>query len=118
MALRFKLANDARAALHRLPGNARRDSEFNADGRIVATLDAAAVATYRRLDDGTPLAADEVALRYRVRAGQMKFATNAYFFEEGTAERYANARYGVFRVAPNGDLLLTGMRGKDLQQPL
>ena len=110
MALRFKLANDARAALHRLPGNARRDSDFNADGRIVATLDAAAVATYRRLDD-------EVALRYRVRAGQMKFATNAYFFEEGTAERYANARYGVFRVAPNGDLLLTGMRGKDMQQP-
>jgi uncharacterized membrane-anchored protein len=118
MALRFRLANDARAALHRLPGNARRDSDFNADGRIVATLDAAAVATYRRLDDGTPLAADEVALRYRVRAGRMKFATNAYFFEEGTAERYANARYGVFRVAPNGDLLLTGMRGKDLQQPL
>ena len=118
MALRFKLANDARAALHRLPGNVPRDSDFNADGRIVATLDAAAVATYRRLDDGTPLAADEVALRYRVRAGRMKFATNAYFFEEGTAERYANARYGVFRVAPNGDLLLTGMRGKDLQQPL
>ena len=83
-----------------------------------ATLDAASVATYRRLDDGTPLAADEVALRYRVRAGQMKFATNAYFFQERTAERYANARYGVFRVAPNGDLLLTGLRGQDLQHPL
>ena len=118
MALRFRLANDAGAALRRLPANARWDPDFNADGRIVAMLDATSVATYRRLDDGTPLAADEVALRYRVRAGQMKFATNAYFFQERTAERYANARYGVFRVAPNGDLLLTGLRDKDLQQPL
>jgi uncharacterized membrane-anchored protein len=45
----------------------------------------------------------------------MKFATNAFFFQEGTARRYEAARYGEFRVAPDGELLLTGLRDKDLQ---
>src|SRR2546427_1227855 len=64
---------------------------------------------------GTPLAPNEVLLRYRVRGGQVKFATNAFFFQEGTAKRYEGARYGEFRVAPDGELLLTGLRGKELQ---
>ena len=45
----------------------------------------------------------------------MKLATNAWFFEEGSAERYEPARYGEFRVDADGELLLTRMRGKDLQ---
>jgi len=57
-----------------------------------------------------------VALRYRVRAGRVKFATNAFFFEEGTGARYQRARYGEFRVAPSGELLLTGLRGADLER--
>ncbi len=67
------------------------------------------------MDEGTPLAPDEVLLRYRVREGEIKFATNAFFFQEGTARRYEGARYGEFRVAPDGELLLTGLRGKELQ---
>jgi uncharacterized membrane-anchored protein len=107
MALRFRVANDAQAAL----GNAPE----NANGRIVATVGADGVAKFARVDDGRPLAADELVLRYRLRGGHMKFATNAWFFEEGTAQRYETARYGEFRVAPDGELLLTRMRGKDLQ---
>ena len=34
----------------------------------------------------------------------------AFFFEEGTAARYANARYGEFRVSDDGDMILTGLR--------
>jgi uncharacterized membrane-anchored protein len=56
-----------------------------------------------------------VLLRYRVRNGELKFATNAFFFQEGTAKRYEGARYGEFRVAPDGELLLTGLRGTELQ---
>src|SRR6476661_10084153 len=74
MALRFQIARDAQAAL---PNAAARKS----DGRIVATIRADGVAKYARIDDGRPLAADEVALRYRMRADEMKFATNAWFFE-------------------------------------
>jgi len=120
MALRFKIAEDARPAMDRSESSAGRRFPgrldlATADGHIVAALDPSSVATYRRLNDGTPLAQNEILLRYRVREGQIKFATNAFFFQEGTAKRYEEARYGEFRVAPNGEMLLSGLRGKELQ---
>ena len=113
MALRFGMANDARSAIARSVSG----TEFprTRDGRIVATLDARSVASFKRLDDGSPLAPGEIYLRYRVREGEMKFATNAYFFREGTAQRYEPARYGEVRVSEDGEILLTGMRGKNLE---
>jgi uncharacterized membrane-anchored protein len=107
MALRFKMANDA-------SGDAI--SAARQDGRIVAALDARGIASYRRLHDGKPPASNEVLLRYRVRERHIKFATNAFFFQEGTGKRYEAARYGMFRVAEDGELLLTDLRGADLQQ--
>ena len=117
MALRFKIANDARPRISRseVDRSERSDELVNADGHIVAQLDPTSVATFSRLGDGTPLASNEILLRYRVRNGDVKFATNAYFFQEGTAAKYEAARYGEFRVAPDGELLLTGMRDKELQ---
>jgi len=119
MALRFKIANDAQPAMKRSDSTGARgfarQGLASTDGLMVATLDERAIASFRRLDDGTPLGANEVLLRYRVREGNMKFATNAFFFQEGTAKRYEAARYGEFRVAANGEVLLTGLRGKDLQ---
>jgi len=119
MALRFSIANDVRNDVELdepsgRPGS-RRKELATADGNIVATLDADSVSHYKRLDDGSPLAPGEILLRYRVRKGRVKFATNAYFFEEGTAKRYEQARYGEFRVAPDGELLLTGLRDKALK---
>jgi uncharacterized membrane-anchored protein len=105
MALRFAVADDA---TRREPGQALQD------GRIVVALDPHDVGTYVRHDDGSPLAESEAILRYRVRNGEVKFATNAYFFQEGEAERYAQARFGELRVAPDGDAILTGLRGEDL----
>jgi len=120
MALRFKIANDALPAMKRSETSGRRgffrgQGLAPSDGRIVAALDERSVAMFRRLDDGTPLGSNEVLLRYRVREGDMKFATNAFFFQEGTGKRYEAARYGEFRVAADGELLLTGLRGKELQ---
>jgi uncharacterized membrane-anchored protein len=90
-------------------------SSAPADGHIVAALDERRVGSFRRLHDGKPLAADEVLMRYRVRNNDVKFATNAFFFQEGTARRYEPARFGEFRVAPDGELLLKSLRDKDLK---
>ncbi|MET0346848.1 MAG: GDYXXLXY domain-containing protein [Casimicrobiaceae bacterium] len=46
-----------------------------------------------------------------------KLGTNAFFFEEGTGDRYAGARYGEFRVAPDGEAILTGLRDGALTPP-
>jgi uncharacterized membrane-anchored protein len=81
-----------------------------ADGHLIVALDPQGVGHFRRFADAGPLAADEIALRYRIRGGQPNFATNAYFFEEGQAPAYQNALYGEFRVAADGEMILTGLR--------
>jgi uncharacterized membrane-anchored protein len=105
MALRFKVANDAFGR-----GTVRDDLR---DGRIVLTLDAQGTGSFARFDDGAPPGPDEVRLRYRIRGEQVRFATNAFFFQEGDAHRYTGARYGEFRVGENGEAILTGLRGRD-----
>lgn len=100
MALRLKVARE-------IPHSAAADAQ---DGRVVLEIEASGVATFRRLDDGTPLAPDEARMRYRVRQGMAKFSTNAYFFEEGRAGEFGKARFGEFRVAPDGEAILTGLR--------
>jgi uncharacterized membrane-anchored protein len=80
------------------------------DGRIVVALDGRRVGHFRRFADGRPLAAGEIALRYRVRAGQPNLATNAYFFEEGQGQAFVDAAYGEFRVGADGEMILTGLR--------
>lgn len=106
MALRFRVADDA---FGERPGDTWRD------GRIVLGLDEAGVGTFRRFDDGSSLAEDEVAVRYRIRNNRPLFATNAFFFQEGHASYYANARYGEFRVGPDGESLLVALRGVSLE---
>jgi uncharacterized membrane-anchored protein len=90
MALRFTLANEIRSA---------------ESGTVPVVLDANGVA---RLDrEARP---ESLRLRYRIRQGQVWLGTNAYFFEEGTAERFAGARYGEFRVdRDSGEAVLVGM---------
>jgi uncharacterized membrane-anchored protein len=90
-------------------------SAAKADGHIVVSLDPNGIGRFARFGDGRPPAPGEIALRYRVRGGQPNFATNAFFFEEGSADRYAAAAYGEFRVGADGDMILTGLRGPRLE---
>ena len=57
-----------------------------------------------------------VRLRYRIRGGRVWLGTNAFFFEEGTAERFTAARYGEFRVdRASGEAVLVGLRDAALR---
>ena len=107
MALRFKAANDAF-------GPSRARSGESANGRLVVVVDERGVGAYARVDDGSALAANEARIRYRIRNGQPKLATNAYFFAEGQGNAYAKARYGELRVAPDGEAILTRLRDEAL----
>lgn len=106
MALRFKVADVAFAR-----GKAAAGLR---DGRIVLKLDAQGIGSFSRFDDDAQPGPDEVRMRYRIRNGQARFATNAFFFQEGDAPLYQAARYGEFRVDRNGEAILTGLRGHDL----
>lgn len=105
MALRFQVASQAFSG---------KDLETLEDGHLVAALDERGVATFSRFADTSPMAENEVLLRYRIRNGQAKIATNAFFFQEGHDKDYATARFGEFRVDRDGEAILTRLRDKDL----
>ncbi|MEO8337165.1 MAG: GDYXXLXY domain-containing protein [bacterium] len=81
------------------------------DGLLVVTLDSAGVATFvRRYAPSVPVTAGERLLRYRMRDGRVRVGSNAFFFKEGDANRYARARYGELRVDARGTSVLVGLR--------
>lgn len=60
--------------------------------------------------------AEGLRIRYRVRSGQVWLGTNAYFFEEGSADRYNGARYGEFRIdRQSGEAVLVGLVDEHLK---
>lgn len=117
MALRFRLANEVYKALPKRENRQQgRHKVAATDGYVVARLDERNIATFKGLYSDQALAEDEILLQYRVRNGAVKFATNAYFFQEGHGKYYQGARYGQFRVDDKGELLLVAMYDKDLKK--
>lgn len=114
MALNFDIANHIREALYQR--RVAEDESHAADGYVIVRLDDRGVAHFQRLGaSDEALEADERRLRYRLRNGRVRFATDAFFFQEGHAERYEPARYGQFRVNDRGEPLLVSLHGGELE---
>jgi len=119
MRLRFELADKIIEALPKKPmGSSNWHNRIDAtDGYAVVALDDKRVASFKSLyKEGETLAKNEIKMQYRVRNGRVKFATNAFFFQEGTAKTYEAAKFGQFRVNNHGGLLLAAMFDKDLKK--
>ena len=57
---------------------------------------------------------NERIIQYRVRGGRLRIGSGAYFFQEGHAKHYNNARYGELRLDSTGQSILVALRDKDL----
>lgn len=90
-------------------GSARRP-------RAVARRDANGVATLLRIDQGAALAFDEFLFELTPKNGRWTLVSDAWFFKEGEAGRWAGAKYGEFRVTKDGRALLVGLRGPGLEK--
>ncbi|MEM7081415.1 MAG: GDYXXLXY domain-containing protein [Pseudomonadota bacterium] len=112
MRLRFAVTNQLSEALR--PDVPPEESRglAPADGWAVLTLEEG-VGRFAGLADSSVASEGVVHVAYRVRSGRVKFATDAYFFQEGTAEIYENGRYGEFRIDADGELLLIGLRDEN-----
>lgn len=55
------------------------------------------------------LAPDTVAMALNIKNGAFVVGSDAWFFKEGTADKWASARYGIFRVTSDGTALLAGL---------
>ncbi|MFT5701456.1 MAG: hypothetical protein ACI8ZB_004350 [Desulforhopalus sp.] len=69
-----------------------------------------ALTMIKRISEG------ETLLSYRVRNGNVKFITNAFFFQEGQVKTYDAAWYCLLRVNDKGELLLTSMYDEDFNK--
>ncbi|RYZ39521.1 MAG: hypothetical protein EOO71_19835 [Myxococcaceae bacterium] len=86
------------------------------DGNVVLRLDEHGVGQFVRYETpGTALAPDELRLRFRIRNSRMRLGAEAFFFQEGHADRYARARYGELRVTDNGTSVLVGLRDENYE---
>jgi uncharacterized membrane-anchored protein len=89
---------------------------FEQNGTIVVSLDPNSIGRFVRFDtQGIPLAENEVRMKYFQRGYDVYIGPESFFFQEGHAHYYSNARYGELRVSETGDVLLIGLRGEELQ---
>ena len=92
------------------------DTDFRiyepSDGYVIVKIDDNNVGHFVRLADSNSreeLTKSELPIYYRIRNGSVQLATNAFFFQEGHAEAFEAAEYGLFRVNDKGEPLLTEM---------
>lgn len=101
MALRYAMATQV--------AQAAKTAQIN-NGRIVVELASNGEASFAGLDQGQPLSQSQRLLYFRKRGDSVRLASDAYFFEEGQWQTYANARFGELRVSEDGEAVLTGLR--------
>jgi uncharacterized membrane-anchored protein len=116
MALRFEVSTALNDDLFKN----KKDNDWQKsiephDGKIIVNLNSKNIATYQKIYQDQITQKNELILNYRVRNNKIKFASNAFFFQEGTAKAYEDARYGEFKVNKNGELLLKAMLDEDLK---
>jgi len=118
MALDYQVARAVYKALPKRTEEYRRwrHNVAASDGHTIVVLDENKVASFKTISAGQAPEKNEILLKYRVRNGAVKFATNAFFFQEGHAKYYTSARYGQFRVDDKGELLLVGMYDKQFKK--
>jgi uncharacterized membrane-anchored protein len=89
--------------------------ELEADkGHLVVSLNKHNVAEFIRIYRNEELGSGEHLLFYRNRRG-LRLGAESFFFQEGDAKLYEEARYGALKVDESGGSVLVGLRGEDFR---
>jgi len=105
MVLRYAIAGNLRSQMEKIP----------VDGYLVLTVDKNHVAHFKRIHTpDTSLTNGEHLLQYRKRGQIIRIGAESFFFQEGHAKYYDNAKYGELRVTNSGESVLVGLRGENL----
>ena len=103
MILRYKVAGLAEA------------TGVKKDGFLVMELDENKVAKFVRIYDDDDLQPAEFLLQFRKRGRGINLGAESFFFQEGHARFYNNARYGELKVTEDGDSVLIGLRDQQFK---
>jgi uncharacterized membrane-anchored protein len=92
-----------------------RSDEFQDDGFLVVRLDEQSVARFLRIYEGETLEEGELLIKFASPYGwSVEIGISSYFFQEGNASIFANARYGEVRILDDGSLMLMSLRDRNL----
>lgn len=110
MALSFALNNEleAQMALQKMDTGAQ-------SAYALLALDEVGRASFIGLADRNESAEGQVSMRIRQQGSRFSLGPNAFFFQEGTAAIYEQARWGGFRVAADGTALLVSLHDEELK---
>lgn len=95
--------------------NLTADAGRRRAARVIGAVDPRGVVHLTRFDDNTPLGPGEISLPLVTRHHRLTLVTDAWYFKEGEAQRWARAKYGEFRVDASARALLVGLRGPELE---
>jgi uncharacterized membrane-anchored protein len=85
-------------------------------GYMVVRLEENRVGKFKRFyQPGEVLAEREKLLRYHDEYGNVRIVPDSFMFQEGLADRYAHAKYGVFKFDGQGNHILVGLADERLQ---
>lgn len=108
MALNYRLGDTLRGQLDGLDTLERPVAVAEVDARGVARLE-------RLADAATLFGPTTLRMQLTPKDGRWVLVSDAWFFKEGDGARWEAARYGEFRVMPDGRALLVGMADADLK---
>ena len=93
--------------------------DYQRRGYLVIRGNANDVAGFVRFHFGEPLNPSEKLVRFHNRANRIRIVPDSFFFQEGHADLYVGARYGVFRFDDRGRHVLVGLAdaGRVLIEP-
>ncbi len=111
MDLNYQVADDIRTNLF--------DKDHTTHGRIIIRIDENNVAHFQQFDgDKTPLKPNERYLKWRKASEfQISIGAPSYFFQEGRAEHFTQAKYAELKLSPAGKTLLVTLLD-DARNPL
>jgi len=107
MILRYQISEQAERQRKTIPPS----------GRLVLSVDAQGVGSFRRIDNGSEtLAPNEIFFQYKFRKNRVQLGAESFFFQEGRGAWYDRARYAELKVTPAGNAVLVGLCNDDLQR--
>lgn len=98
MNLRYQIASEA-------------PNEYSGkQGYCVVKLGSDGVAHFVRLQkEDSPINANELLIKFKSSGWEISLGAESFFFQEGHAERYEEAKYGALRVDEQGNSILVGL---------
>lgn len=93
-----------------------KDKELLAEGQFILTLDENKVGSFSHIATDVKLETGEIKLNYIRQRRGVTFGAPRYYFQNGTAQTYETAAYGIFKVAPSGRAILTGLADESFKR--